>query len=239
MARPANTLYRHNLTATLETAIRLSSAQNDPVDVVRRLDARMLEYSHGEIGWDVFTLEYKVDAPIDTVLDPEAMIKYLKLFNHLWKIKRIESTLSKGWMRIASGARTFLRVPGTRNYFPSSVIYLTVVPEELNHDWHQVQIVMAEMIHFIRQMEAYCQLEVIECSWKILLEFVHKKEGDLDALIEAHRAYLDRMVKKVLLLNPKAGREENLLNQVRELFSVILQFREATVSHSILVTYVC
>lgn len=74
----------------------------------------MLEYSHGEIGWDVFTLEYKVDAPIDTVLDSEAMIKYLKLFNHLWKIKRTESALSKGWMRVAGGARTFLRVPGTR-----------------------------------------------------------------------------------------------------------------------------
>lgn len=89
---------------------------------------------------------------------------------------------------------------------------------------------MAEMIHFIRQMEAYCQLEVIECSWKNLLDFVQKKEGDLDALIEAHRAYLDRMVKKVLLLSPKAGREENLLNQVRELFATILSFREATVS---------
>lgn len=89
---------------------------------------------------------------------------------------------------------------------------------------------MAEMIHFIRQMEAYCQLEVIECSWKILLDFVQKKEGDLDALIEAHRAYLDRMVKKVLLLNSKAGREENLLNQVREVFTTIFQFKEATVS---------
>lgn len=88
---------------------------------------------------------------------------------------------------------------------------------------------MAEMIHFVRQMEAYCQLEVIECSWKILLEFVNKKEGDLDALIEAHRTYLDRMVKKVLLLSSKAGREENLLNQVRDLFSTILQFREASV----------
>lgn len=112
LARPANTLYRHNLTATLETAIRQSSAQYDPPDVLRRLDARMLEYSHGEIGWDVFTLEYKVDAPIDTVIDTEAMIKYLKLFNHLWKIKRIESALSKGWMRTAGGARTFLRLPG-------------------------------------------------------------------------------------------------------------------------------
>ena len=89
---------------------------------------------------------------------------------------------------------------------------------------------MAEMVHFVRQMAAYCQLEVIECSWKVLTEFTGRREGDLDALIAAHRAYLDRMVKKVLLISPKAGREENLLNQVRDVFSLILQFREATVS---------
>lgn len=112
LSRPANTLYRHNLTATLETAIRSSNAQNDPPDVLRRLDARMLEYSHGEIGWDVFTLEYKVDAPIDTVLDPESMIKYQKLFNHLWKLRRVEGALSAGWMKVAGGSRTFLRLPG-------------------------------------------------------------------------------------------------------------------------------
>jgi hypothetical protein len=112
LSRPANTLYRHNLTATLETAIRQSSAQHDPPDVLRRLDARMDDYHHGEIGWDVFMLEYKVDAPIDTVIDADTMIKYLKLFKHLWQIKRIGSTLNKGWMRVAGGARTFLRVPG-------------------------------------------------------------------------------------------------------------------------------
>ncbi|TFY63403.1 hypothetical protein EVJ58_g3277 [Rhodofomes roseus] len=227
LSRPANTLYRHNLTATLESAIRSSNAQNDTPDVLRRLDARMLEYSHGEIGWDVFTLEYKVDAPIDTVLDPDTMVKYLKLFNHMWKIKRIESTLTKGWMRIAGGSRTFLQVPGVACSNAPEGSSLTA-GVELDFDWHQIRIVMAEMIHFIRQMEAYCQLEVIECSWKILLEFVQKREGDLDALIEAHGAYLDRMVKKVLLLNPKAGREENLLNQVRDVFAIILQFREAT-----------
>lgn len=66
---------------------------------------------------------------------------------------------------------------------------------------------MAEMIHFMRQMQAYCQLEVIACSWKILSEFFQKREGDLDAMIEAHRSYLDRMVKKVFLLFPKAGKE--------------------------------
>jgi len=112
LSRPANTIYRHNLTATLETAIRSSNAQRDPPDVLRRLDARMMEYSHGEIGWDVFTLEYKVDSPVNTVLDADSMTNYLKIFNHLWKMKRIESALSVAWMRTAGGSRTFLRLPG-------------------------------------------------------------------------------------------------------------------------------
>lgn len=72
----------------------------------------MMEYSHGEIGWDVFTLEYKVDSPVNTVLDTDSMMNYLKIFNHLWKVKRIESALSVAWMRTAGGSRTFLRLPG-------------------------------------------------------------------------------------------------------------------------------
>lgn len=122
LTRPANTLYRHNLTAKLEEAIRSTNAQNDPPDVLRRLDARMLEYTHGEIGWDVFTLEYKVDAPIDTVLDAETMVRYLRVFGHLWKMKRVEGALTGGWMRVAGGSRTFLRVPGSSSFlvFPGA-----------------------------------------------------------------------------------------------------------------------
>jgi gamma-tubulin complex component 3 len=210
LSQRANTLYRHNLTATLETAIRASNAQNDATDILRRLDARMLEYSHGEIGWDVFTLEYKVDPPIDTVIDSESLVKYLKLFNHLWQMKRIEAALSKGWMRIAGGSRTFLRIPGKdipmRSKSYSSCSDASVL-KELEPEWHHIRIVMAEMIHFIRQMQTYFHLEVIEVSWKELNEFLQKKEGDLDAIIGAHRTYLDRMVKKILLLSPKAGKE--------------------------------
>jgi len=87
---------------------------------------------------------------------------------------------------------------------------------------------MAEMVHFIRQMQAFCHLEVIECSWKIFVDFLNKKEGDLDAMINAHRSYLDRMVRKILLLSSKAGREETLLGHVREAFTIILKYREAT-----------
>lgn len=121
LRRPANTLYRHNLTATLETAIRCSNAQHDPQDVLRRLDARMLEYSHGEIGWDVFTLEYKIDAPLDTVVDPESMVKYLQLFSHLWQMKRVEGILSIGWMRASKDVESFLRIAGTPRRFTLSL----------------------------------------------------------------------------------------------------------------------
>jgi len=117
LSRPANTLFRHNLTATLETAIRSSNAQHDPPYVLSRLDARMLEYSHGEIGWDVFTLEYKIDAPINTVIDSDCVVKYLKLFNHLWQLKRVETILTKAWMRLAGGRRSLLRVPGAYTMF--------------------------------------------------------------------------------------------------------------------------
>lgn len=66
---------------------------------------------------------------------------------------------------------------------------------------------MTEMIHFIRQLEAYYRLEVIECSWKVLIDFLNKKQGDLDALIDAHRNYLHRTTKKILLWHSKLGKE--------------------------------
>jgi len=171
----------------------------------------MLEYSHGEIGWDVFTLEYKVDPPLDTVIDPDSMVKYLKLFNHLWQMKRIEGTLSQSWMRIAGGARTFLRIPGTLIHCFKIGLHAHLRHIlELDPSWHQIRVVMAEMIHLIRQMQAYCQLEVIECSWTTLVEFLSKREGDLDAMIEAHKSYLGRLVKKIMLLTSKSGREVNI-----------------------------
>lgn len=188
LSKPANTLYRHDLTATLETALKGSTSARDHPDTLRRLDARMLEFTQGELGWDVFTLEYKVEAPLDTVLDPKAMDSYSKMFKHLWQIKRVEYSLSQIWRRLMTGARTFLRVQG------------------LGFDFHQTRISLGEMIFFIRQLQYYCHLEVIGCSWQVLEEFVEKKEGDLDSLIEAHRTYLQRLVTKALLIGGRRSK---------------------------------
>ena len=111
------------------------------------------------------------------------------------------------------------------------------------------------MFHFVRQLQAYCQLEVIACRWQQLLDFMSKKEGDLDALINAHKAYLSLCVRKVLLLHPtKKEKEvchravhqfevnsqniqEYVLVQVRDALNMILQFRDAMVSRTIIMSW--
>lgn len=67
MAKKADTLFLHNLSGILETAVRATNAQYDDVDILKRLDVRLLEVSPGDIGWDVFSLDYRVDGPIKTV----------------------------------------------------------------------------------------------------------------------------------------------------------------------------
>lgn len=93
--RPATTLYQHNLTGILETAVRATNAQFDNAEILKRLDVRLLEVtwprrfqeaaglvfsfsylfrsvwpqvSPGDTGWDVFSLDYHVDGPIATVM---------------------------------------------------------------------------------------------------------------------------------------------------------------------------
>lgn len=68
-------------------------------------------------------------------------------------------------------------------------------------DWHQARIVHAEMLHFVRQLQAFYQLEVIECSWQAFEELIAKNEDGLDGLVKAHREYLGRLMTRILLVS--------------------------------------
>lgn len=181
--RPAGAQYRHTLTAQLEHAIRGSNAQYDSPEVLRRLDARMLQLSHGDIGWDCFTLEYKVDAPVDVVVTDFGNRQYLKVFNFLWKIKRVEFGLSSTWRRCMTGARGVLQ---------------STDPAVLEA-WHSTRGVLAEMIHFVGQLQYYILFEVIESSWDELQKGITKEDCTLDDLIKAHHKFLSNITHKGLL----------------------------------------
>ncbi|KAF9133299.1 Gamma-tubulin complex component 3 [Mortierella sp. 14UC] len=208
LSQPANTLFRHNLTGTLETAIRSSNAQYDDPDILRRLDVRLLEISPGDSGWDVFSLDYHVDSPVNTILTPIAMHQYLKMFNFLWRLKRVEHALSSAWRRQTTSARAIRPI-------------LELVPE-----LHHCRIVCGEMIHFVYQLQYYILFEVLECSWDELLKAIEDRNvtTDLDSLIEAHSKYLRDVTSKGLLA---ASHDENMMPRLLELLATILDYKIA------------
>ncbi|KAI3342145.1 Spc97/Spc98 family protein [Ustulina deusta] len=181
--RPAGAQYRHTLTAQLEHAIRGSNAQYDSPEVLRRLDARMLQLSHGDIGWDCFTLEYKIDAPVDVVVSDWGNRQYLKVFNFLWRIKRVEFALSSTWRKVTTGSRGVLQTDHA------------IVQET----WKTTRGFLAEMIHFVGQLQYYILFEVIESSWTELQARLKREDATLDDIIKAHKNYLNSITHKGLL----------------------------------------
>jgi gamma-tubulin complex component 3 len=213
--RPANSQYRHTLTAQLEHAIRNSNAQYDSPDVLRRLDARMLELSHGEIGWDVFTLEYRVDSPLDVIVTPWASKQYLKVFNFLWRVKRVEFALGSTWRRTMTGARGVLGAVG----------------DKVDGDWKNARGGIAEMIHFVSQLQHYILFEVIEAGWEGLQKAMRTPDATLDDLISAHGAYLRSITRKGLLApsgsQASSSTAPDFTAQLHELLKLMLAYKDA------------
>ncbi|XP_015219935.1 gamma-tubulin complex component 3 [Lepisosteus oculatus] len=204
LARPATTLYQHNLTGILETAVRATNAQFDSPEILKRLDVRLLEVSPGDTGWDVFSLDYHVDGPIATVFTRECMSHYLRVFNFLWRAKRMEYILTDIWKGQMCNAKLLKGMP------------------ELSGVLHQCHILASEMVHFIHQMQYYITFEVLECSWDELWNRVQQAQ-DLDHIIAAHEVFLDTIISRCLLdTNSRA-----LLNQLRAIFDQIIEFQNA------------
>ena len=70
LQKAAGKLYRHNLTGMLEGALRSSNAQFEPSYVLHRVVVRLLEGAQGDTGWEIFTLDYAVDMPLNAVVRP-------------------------------------------------------------------------------------------------------------------------------------------------------------------------
>jgi gamma-tubulin complex component 3 len=177
----------------------------------------MLQLSHGDIGWDCFTLEYKIDAPVDVVVTEWGNRQYLKVFNFLWRIKRVEFAILSTWRKCMTGARGVLQ-----NSDP-------VVVET----WKSTRGVLAEMIHFVGQLQYYILFEVIESSWGELQKRIQKEDCTLDDLIQAHTRYLNDITHKGLLGPKRRSRNTDdddrtsYLAQLSELLKFMLNYRDS------------
>ena len=63
--------FRRNLAEHIETAIMINAPYDHP-DVLKAIDVRM---NPGDVGWDIFSLNYNVKGPLKTIFPTEVMKK--------------------------------------------------------------------------------------------------------------------------------------------------------------------
>ena len=170
--------------------------------LLRHLDVQLAKVPGGN-GWDAFSLDYTPDSPTDVVFTKQALTSYRQAFTFLWRLKRVEHSLTAVWRKHGTAARLLrtLRSDGTL---------------------HRCHLLRNEMIHFVYNMQYYLMHEVIECSWSELLAGLDAAH-DLDGLIAAHSSFLSAIATKALL----GPENEPMRLSLKALFEAILGFAKA------------
>ncbi|VDD82696.1 unnamed protein product [Mesocestoides corti] len=204
LGMPAQAIMRHRLNEILETAIRDTNAQYEDSEILQRLNVEILETADGDSGWDVFSLGYAVNGPLLTIFTPDCRLFYLKAFSFLWRLKRMEFTLSTLWREQLVLAR-----------LPCGL------SEDLTPILHVVQLLCAEFRHFVLQLQYYVNFEALECAWEALVQKINDAT-DLDEVINAHKGFLSNVISRCLL-DRSSGQ---LRYQLRAIFDVIVNFSQ-------------
>ncbi|KAI3507647.1 hypothetical protein L1887_22636 [Cichorium endivia] len=209
LMEPANTISLLHLSGLLQKSILSSSAQYDNRDILDRLTVKMMPHGTGrikDIGWDVFSLDYDPRVPLNTIFTQSAMGNYLKIFNFLWKIRRVEHGILRSWKAMKPNLSTSLL-----SKLPKGVKFQVVL--------RRCQVLWGQMSHFLTNLQSYVMFEVLEVSWDKFCNEM-KASKDLDDLIDAHDKYLSSIIEKSLL-----GEScKDLIKTLLKLFDVILRF---------------
>ncbi|KAK3405617.1 gamma-tubulin complex component 3 [Eucalyptus grandis] len=210
LSEPANTISSFKLAGLLESAVRSSNAQYDDPEILDRLRVKMMPHGSGDRGWDVFSLHYDPRVPLDTIFTESVMAKYLKIFNFLWKLRRVEHALIGAWKTMKPNcitSRAFLKLQ-------------RAVKLQLLSTLRRCQVLWNEMNHFVTNLQYYIMFEVLEVSWSNFSNEIEAAK-DLDDLLAAHDKYLTSIVEKSLL----GERSQTLHKSLFVLFDLILRFR--------------
>ncbi|KAH9634143.1 hypothetical protein HF086_001345 [Spodoptera exigua] len=172
--KPATSLYVHNLTCTLEAAVRATNAQFEPPHVLARLHVNLYPNCDGrdDCGWDVFALQYRVDGPLGTLFPATCAARYRALFTQLWRVKRIEYGLHDAWREHAILQKRLKHMPEV---------------------WSVMRRVSCLRLEALRLMGALQEAGGVgaEPAWRALLAAAAAR-ADLDALLALHHHALDR-----------------------------------------------
>ena len=189
----------------MQTLIESSDIKD--AENIKKLNIILLNPTQGDIGWDIFCLEYKVDLPLNVIFSNKLLKDYQKLFLFFWKIKRIKyGQINYIWKKIKN-----LNSDSTKTKHNSFLKKLIQTSIAFNQ----------EIVHFITNLHNYFALEVLETQYKKLKSDLSKIKN-LDELINIHKAFVENIKRQCLLDEDN----KNIIIKISELFEIILQFKK-------------
>ena len=148
---------------------------------------------------------------MSAVVHKRAMEMYGRIFHLLWRVKRVEWLLATSWKaHMMVGHLPMATGQGGGREGGRGL--LAGVLQRCN-------LARREMVHFVSNLSSFMWFEVLEASWT-RLESDLASAKDLDSLIAAHDAYLQRVTHTSFLSPDKA----TLLSALQCVLSSILAF---------------
>lgn len=203
--RPASSIFRHNLVGALDSSVR-TCAPEDCDSIILHLDVRLHEPSPNgrQLGWDIFSLDYRIPSPLDALLTPETMREYTKLSQYLWLEKRILHTIRGSCGRLRAVHRMARQVP---DLFP---------------DFKRLQLLHHEALSLVSQIVQFSS-SCLAKSWSVFMAVLAEHtEADLDTYARLHGQYITSL-KSTLLTCYNAPIRSKLMSA----FSAVLKTEKA------------
>jgi gamma-tubulin complex component 3 len=194
---PPAKIYKHSLVNILEAAIKSSNCQYHDQQFIGRLKVVIEDPKGKNSGWDVFSLEYSVEAPLNTFFSEEISAKYRKVFSFLWKMKRVQ-------------------------FLTHSLDKLKDLIEIQNHPkvfsmLRKMFFIRNQISHFINTFSSYLMVDSIEGLWeKFYLKLNNAR--DLDELVEIHSSFIDGVMKSCFIS------EETAFRKILKILDICLNF---------------
>ncbi|CAL6430657.1 predicted protein [Bathycoccus prasinos] len=207
---------QYSLRGNLDAAVRVSNACLADQHVIDALSVRLMKPLEDETGWDVFSLEYKLRAPLTTIFSDREMGRYSRAFTFLWKLKRAEYTLCELWKAMKPTVSSRFQREGLGGN----------IGKALEVEQARCHRVRQSMHALISDVQYYVMFEVLEPSWN---EFECKlshnaANDDLDSIIAGHENYLNSVIEKALL----GTKSQVLQRSLQLIFDSVQKFKSHT-----------
>ncbi|CAI5756119.1 unnamed protein product [Candida verbasci] len=211
------------LNKILQESISKSSIKN--FDDKNRIDSRIINSGANGFGWELFTVEYRIDdLPMSYILfEGQQHLKYLKIFHFLWNLRHLQFLLNQD----------FILYKQLKNIKQAKVI----------------NIIRFKFAKFINELINYLSFEIIEESFETFIieklfynnDLVLNKsfmnlpdtisgfnvnQFTIDQLINLHENYLDNIINTKIFNENIKGKKSNqsFINQIYKLFQIIFTF---------------